>query len=150
MESIGKASSSSATNGGIVSVSVPGALLSRSPSRSQNGGGAVIVSTGTGSGGHGSSCNISESGNEEQHQIRILNGSADSLSGQNGSSSRSTPCSDNAAGKLFVGGLSWQTTPDKLRAYFGRFGTITDVLVMNDPLTQVRPSFDQEEDSTLF
>jgi RNA-binding protein Musashi len=37
-----------------------------------------------------------------------------------------------------VGGLSWQTTPEKLREYFGQFGTVTDVLVMKDPVTQVR------------
>ena len=62
-------------------------------------------------------------------------------SSQNGSSSgRSTPGSgsDSAPGKLFVGGLSWQTTPEKLREYFGQFGTVTDVLVMKDPVTQVR------------
>ena len=58
---------------------------------------------------------------------------------QNGSSSgRSTPSSDSSPGKLFVGGLSWQTTPEKLREYFGQFGTVTDVLVMKDPVTQVR------------
>ena len=64
----------------------------------------------------------------------------ESTSSQNGSSSgRSTPgSSDNSPGKLFVGGLSWQTTPDKLREYFGQFGTVTDVLVMKDPVTQVR------------
>ncbi len=50
---------------------------------------------------------------------------------------RSTPSSDSAPGKLFVGGLSWQTTPEKLREYFGQFGTVTDVLVMKDPVTQV-------------
>jgi RNA recognition motif-containing protein len=36
-----------------------------------------------------------------------------------------------------VGGLSWQTSPDKLKEYFGMFGTVTDVLIMKDPLTQV-------------
>ena len=59
---------------------------------------------------------------------------------QNGStgSGRSTPSSDSSPGKLFVGGLSWQTTPEKLREYFGQFGNVTDVLVMKDPVTQVR------------
>ena len=63
---------------------------------------------------------------------------------QNGStgSGRSTPSSsDSSPGKLFVGGLSWQTTPDKLRDYFGQFGTVTDVLVMKDPVTQVNHFF---------
>lgn len=55
---------------------------------------------------------------------------------QGESSGRSTPNSDSAPGKLFVGGLSWQTNQDKLREYFGQFGNVTDVLVMKDPITQ--------------
>lgn len=35
-----------------------------------------------------------------------------------------------------MGGLSWQTSQDKLREYFGQFGNVTDVLVMKDPITQ--------------
>merc|ERR1712038_1607873 len=58
------------------------------------------------------------------------------LGSQGESSGRSTPSSDSAPGKLFVGGLSWQTSQDKLRDYFGQFGTVTDVLVMKDPVTQ--------------
>jgi len=55
-----------------------------------------------------------------------------------GSSGRSTPNGgDPAPGKLFVGGLSWQTSSEKLREYFGMFGTVTDVLIMKDPVTQV-------------
>lgn len=38
---------------------------------------------------------------------------------------------------MFVGGLSWQTTPEKLREYFGSYGTVRDVLIMKDPVTQV-------------
>lgn len=53
-------------------------------------------------------------------------------------SGRSTPSNaDTAPGKLFVGGLSWQTSSEKLREYFGMFGTVTDVLIMKDPITQV-------------
>ena len=70
--------------------------------------------------------------------VSVHHGNPESGS-QNGStgSGRSTPSSDSSPGKLFVGGLSWQTTPDKLRDYFGQFGTVTDVLVMKDPVTQV-------------
>lgn len=54
------------------------------------------------------------------------------------SSGRSTPNdNDPASTKLFVGGLSWQTSADKLRQYFGMFGNVTDVLIMKDPITQV-------------
>lgn len=64
-----------------------------------------------------------------------------------GSSGRSTPnnAGDPAPGKLFVGGLSWQTSSEKLREYFGMFGTVTDVLIMKDPVTQVNtPVFNYE------
>ena len=64
--------------------------------------------------------------------------------GSNGGSNNN----DGSPGKLFVGGLSWQTTPDKLREYFGQFGTVTDVLVMKDPVTQVRRS--HKENYTFY
>lgn len=82
------------------------------------------------------------------HQPEHLKLSMDQLTGlplstgdisqgsQGDSSGRSTPNSDSAPGKLFVGGLSWQTNQDKLREYFGQFGNVTDVLVMKDPITQ--------------
>uniref|UniRef100_A0A2H1V094 SFRICE_015158 n=1 Tax=Spodoptera frugiperda TaxID=7108 RepID=A0A2H1V094_SPOFR len=67
------------------------------------------------------------------------------------SSGRSTPVTSQANGtapaptgstspspsKLFVGGLSWQTSSEKLREYFAMFGPVTDVLIMKDPVTQV-------------
>lgn len=59
-----------------------------------------------------------------------------SSTGGGNSSGRSSPNEDPAATKLFVGGLSWQTSPEKLKEYFGMFGTVTDVLIMKDPLTQ--------------
>ncbi|KAJ0170090.1 hypothetical protein K1T71_014696 [Dendrolimus kikuchii] len=65
------------------------------------------------------------------------------------SSGRSTPVTSTANGtnpttgttspspsKLFVGGLSWQTSSEKLREYFAMFGAVTDVLIMKDPVTQ--------------
>ncbi|XP_064106079.1 RNA-binding protein Musashi homolog 2-like isoform X1 [Macrobrachium nipponense] len=58
-----------------------------------------------------------------------------SVASQGGSSGRSSP-SDPAPNKMFVGGLSWQTTPEKLREYFGAYGTVRDVLIMKDPVTQ--------------
>ncbi|CAG9789747.1 unnamed protein product [Diatraea saccharalis] len=64
------------------------------------------------------------------------------------SSGRSTPVTTASAtqppagstspspSKLFVGGLSWQTSSEKLREYFAMFGPVTDVLIMKDPVTQ--------------
>lgn len=38
-------------------------------------------------------------------------------------------------GKIFVGGLSWNTDQDSLQGYFGQFGEITDCIVMKNPQT---------------
>ncbi|XP_070493580.1 RNA-binding protein Musashi homolog 2 isoform X2 [Chironomus tepperi] len=73
-------------------------------------------------------CNTSSITNTSSTTQTLSNG---------GNSGRSTPNNaDMAPGKLFVGGLSWQTSSEKLREYFGMFGTVTDVLIMKDPITQ--------------
>uniref|UniRef100_A0A0N5CC97 RNA-binding protein Musashi n=1 Tax=Strongyloides papillosus TaxID=174720 RepID=A0A0N5CC97_STREA len=43
---------------------------------------------------------------------------------------------NNDPKKMFIGGLSWQTTPEKLREYFGQFGEINECMVMRDPQTK--------------
>ena len=35
-------------------------------------------------------------------------------------------------GKIFIGGLSWQTTVEGMRYYFEKFGELTDVALMTD------------------
>jgi len=42
----------------------------------------------------------------------------------------------NDPGKMFIGGLSWQTTPEGLKEYFSKFGDIAEVMVMKDPTTR--------------
>jgi len=42
----------------------------------------------------------------------------------------------NDPGKMFVGGLSWQTTPESVREYFSQFGDVAEVMVMKDPATR--------------
>ena len=34
--------------------------------------------------------------------------------------------------KIFVGGLSWETTGEGLKEYFGQFGEVTDSVIMMD------------------
>lgn len=36
------------------------------------------------------------------------------------------------SGKLFVGGISWETDEDRLREYFSRFGEVTEAVIMRD------------------
>jgi len=42
----------------------------------------------------------------------------------------------NDPGKMFIGGLSWQTSAEGLREYFSKFGDVTEVMVMKDPTTR--------------
>lgn len=44
--------------------------------------------------------------------------------------------STNDPRKMFVGGLSWQTTQEGLREYFGTFGDVKECMVMRDPVTK--------------
>lgn len=39
------------------------------------------------------------------------------------------------AGKLFVGGLSWETSKDNLQHYFSQYGEVVDSVVMKNPAT---------------
>uniref|UniRef100_A0AAQ4PXL4 RRM domain-containing protein n=1 Tax=Gasterosteus aculeatus aculeatus TaxID=481459 RepID=A0AAQ4PXL4_GASAC len=54
-------------------------------------------------------------------------GSQSSLSSDN---SPHDPC------KMFIGGLSWQTTQEGLKEYFCKFGEVKECMVMRDPVTK--------------
>lgn len=41
-----------------------------------------------------------------------------------------------SAAKLFLGGLSWDTTDEKLKEYFSKYGAVDDVVVMRDRVTK--------------
>ncbi|RKP38336.1 hypothetical protein BJ085DRAFT_17371 [Dimargaris cristalligena] len=43
--------------------------------------------------------------------------------------------SSTTPGKLFIGGLSWETTNDSLLNYFSTFGTVVEHMVMRDQYT---------------
>ncbi|KAM6980773.1 heterogeneous nuclear ribonucleoprotein A1-like [Aplochiton taeniatus] len=51
-------------------------------------------------------------------------------------SSRETPHEPEQLRKLFIGGLSFETTDESLRDYFERWGTLTDCVVMKDPVSK--------------
>lgn len=42
---------------------------------------------------------------------------------------------DSDQGKLFVGGISWETDEDKLREHFSNYGEVSQAIVMRDKLT---------------
>lgn len=54
--------------------------------------------------------------------------------GENGGS-RFGQNSSSDAGKIFVGGLSWETTVDDLRDHFEKYGSISDCRLNTDPST---------------
>lgn len=49
-----------------------------------------------------------------------------------GNAENSGPGSNMDAGKIFVGGLSWQTTEETLRYHFEQYGEVSSVEVMRD------------------
>lgn len=42
---------------------------------------------------------------------------------------------DSDQGKLFIGGISWETNEDKLKEYFGNYGEVLQTVVMRDKVT---------------
>ncbi|KAL0657631.1 hypothetical protein Bca4012_078216 [Brassica carinata] len=42
---------------------------------------------------------------------------------------------DKESGKLFIGGISWETTEDRLRDYFQSFGEVLEAVIMKDRST---------------
>lgn len=38
-------------------------------------------------------------------------------------------------GKLFIGGISWDTDEDRLKDYFGAYGEVVEVVIMKDRTT---------------
>ncbi|PNW75795.1 hypothetical protein CHLRE_12g560300v5 [Chlamydomonas reinhardtii] len=51
-------------------------------------------------------------------------------------SEEQAPSSGTPGGKLFLGGLSWDTTEEKLKEYFAKYGEVQDVVVMRDRVTR--------------
>lgn len=38
-------------------------------------------------------------------------------------------------GKIFLGGLTWQTTEEMLKTHFGKWGNLNDVILMRNKIT---------------
>jgi RNA recognition motif-containing protein len=51
------------------------------------------------------------------------------------SEQHSAPPNDDVEGKIFVGGLSWQTTEESMRSHFEKFGVLRDIALMIDKRT---------------
>ncbi|XP_055511220.1 RNA-binding protein Musashi homolog 1-like isoform X2 [Leucoraja erinacea] len=49
---------------------------------------------------------------------------------------RALTCLAGTGSKMFVGGLSWQTTQEGLKEYFCKFGDVKECMVMRDPVTK--------------
>ncbi|GLD98452.1 hypothetical protein PINS_up007149 [Pythium insidiosum] len=62
-------------------------------------------------------------------------GGGDSSSSHAGASSVAASASTPTPGKLFIGGVSWETTEDGLRSHFGKYGALTDAALMKDKFT---------------
>ncbi|KAJ1882816.1 Heteroproteinous nuclear ribonucleoprotein A1, partial [Kickxella alabastrina] len=56
-------------------------------------------------------------------------------SNNNSSNAPQTVSRNKDEGKLFVGGLSWETDENRLREYFSKYGTIIDCSIMRDQTT---------------
>lgn len=54
---------------------------------------------------------------------------------RNDRSERNDKNDRNEAGKVFIGGLSWDTDQDSLLTYFSQFGEVCDCVVMKNPQT---------------
>uniref|UniRef100_A0A1D1YT79 Heterogeneous nuclear ribonucleoprotein 27C n=1 Tax=Anthurium amnicola TaxID=1678845 RepID=A0A1D1YT79_9ARAE len=42
---------------------------------------------------------------------------------------------DSDQGKLFIGGISWETSEEKLREYFGKYGEVVQAVIMRDKVS---------------
>ncbi|GJJ68538.1 hypothetical protein EMPS_00884 [Entomortierella parvispora] len=56
-------------------------------------------------------------------------------------SSSSSSSANRELGKMFIGGLNWETTDASLSEYFSRYGELSECMVMKDPVTNKSRGF---------
>ncbi|KAJ0520067.1 putative RNA recognition motif domain, nucleotide-binding alpha-beta plait domain superfamily [Helianthus annuus] len=42
---------------------------------------------------------------------------------------------DSDEGKLFLGGIAWETTEERLTDYFTKYGVVSETVIMRDKIT---------------
>jgi len=72
-----------------------------------------------------------DAGAGDPRSVLAAAAAADRPTGGGGGEGR-TDAMEADSGKLFVGGISWETDEDRLREYFGRFGEVTEAVIMRD------------------
>ncbi|KAG0351969.1 hypothetical protein BGZ54_003007, partial [Gamsiella multidivaricata] len=88
----------------------------------------------------GSSHYNSEGGSYNQQPRQQQQASLQQQQQQN-TQSQSSSSSGRDHGKMFIGGLNWETTDESLKAYFSQYGELTDCMVMKDPVTNKSRGF---------
>lgn len=77
---------------------------------------------------------------QQQGQQQSAGGDAGSANGSQGSTQASVEEPEQFR-KLFIGGLSLNTTDESLRDFYGQWGTIVDCIVMRDSMTKKSRGF---------
>ncbi|KQK01006.1 RNA-binding protein 24 isoform X2 [Brachypodium distachyon] len=67
-----------------------------------------------------------------RHHAGPASGSASASSSSSGLHLPASPFGDTTHTKLFVGGLAWETTSERLRRFYERFGDILEAVVITD------------------
>jgi RNA recognition motif-containing protein len=69
---------------------------------------------------------------QQQQHPGSASGSASASSSSSGLHLTASPFGDTTHTKLFVGGLAWETTSERLRRFYDPFGEILEAVVISD------------------